>query len=90
MACDSAGLNAQVAGRRLAPDHLPLLLAPARRGPATDDGSAGAHVLANGCNRAARGLYAACGGQATPAARRGDGVIMFSGAPSLYAGRPLP
>jgi aminoglycoside 6'-N-acetyltransferase I len=37
-----------------------------------------AWVLTNSGNRAARGLYAACGGVATPAARHGDGVIMFS------------
>ena len=36
-----------------------------------------AWVLTQGGNRAARGLYAACGGKATPAARHGDGVIMF-------------
>jgi GNAT superfamily N-acetyltransferase len=36
-----------------------------------------AWVLTNSGNRAARGLYAACGGQPTPAARHGDGVIMF-------------
>jgi GNAT superfamily N-acetyltransferase len=41
-------------------------------------GCAGAWVLTNSGNRAARGLYAACGGDATPAARHGDGVIMFS------------
>lgn len=49
-----------------------------------------AWVLTNSSNRAARGLYAACGGEPSPAARHGDGVIMFSFAPSLYAGRPLP
>lgn len=41
-------------------------------------GCEGAWVLTNSGNRAARGLYAACGGEATPAARHGDGVIMFS------------
>lgn len=39
---------------------------------------AGAWVLTNSGNSAARGLYAACGGVATPAARHGDGVIMVS------------
>ncbi len=37
-----------------------------------------AWVLTNSGNRAARGLYAACGGEPTPPARHGDGVIMFS------------
>lgn len=37
-----------------------------------------AWVLTNSANRAARGLYAACGGCPTPAARHGEGVIMFS------------
>jgi GNAT superfamily N-acetyltransferase len=37
-----------------------------------------AWVLTNTGNRAARGLYAACGGVASPAARAADGVIMFS------------
>lgn len=41
-------------------------------------GCAGAWVLTNSSNRAARGLYAACDGEATPAARHGDGVIMVS------------
>jgi len=44
-------------------------------------GCGAAWVLTNSSNRAARGLYAACGGTATPAARHGDGVIMFSFAP---------
>lgn len=37
-----------------------------------------AWVLTNGSIRAARGLYTAGGGEPTPAARHGDGVIMFS------------
>lgn len=37
-----------------------------------------AWVLTNSANRAARRLYAALGGIATPAARHGDGVIMVS------------
>ncbi len=41
-------------------------------------GCDGAWVLSNSSNRAARGLYAACCGEPTPAARHGDGVIMFS------------
>lgn len=53
-------------------------------------GCESAWVLTNSGNRAARGLYAACGGTATPAARHGDGVIMFSFRPALYAGRALP
>ncbi len=44
-------------------------------------GCEGAWVLTNSGNHAARGLYAACGGEATPAARHGDVVIMFSFAP---------
>lgn len=44
-------------------------------------GCTSAWVLTNSSNRAARGLYAACGGTATPAARHGNGVIMFSFAP---------
>lgn len=44
-------------------------------------GCTSAWVLTNSSNRAARGLYAACGGVPTPAARHGDGVIMFSFAP---------
>ncbi|WP_439545228.1 GNAT family N-acetyltransferase [Sandarakinorhabdus sp.] len=44
-------------------------------------GCTAAWVLTNSSNRAARGLYAACGGTATPAARHGDSVIMFSFAP---------
>ena len=38
-------------------------------------------VLTNSGNQAARGLYRACGGETSPAARHGDGVIMFSFAP---------
>jgi GNAT superfamily N-acetyltransferase len=41
-------------------------------------GCESAWVLTNSSNQAARGLYAACGGEPTPAARHGDGVIMFS------------
>lgn len=41
-------------------------------------GCGSAWVLTNSGNRAAHRLYAACGGEATPAARHGDGVIMFS------------
>jgi len=44
-------------------------------------GCKGAWVLTNSGNRAARGLYVACGGKPTPAARDGDGVILFSFAP---------
>jgi aminoglycoside 6'-N-acetyltransferase I len=44
---------------------------------AWSQGCESAWVLTNSGNRAARGLYAACGGQATPAARHGDGVILF-------------
>jgi GNAT superfamily N-acetyltransferase len=53
-----------------------LLLATLAHGRALGCGSA--WVLTNSGNRAARGLYAACGGEPTPAARHGDGVIMFS------------
>lgn len=53
-----------------------LLLATLAHGRVLGCGSA--WVLTNSGNRAARGLYAACGGEATPAARHGDGVIMFS------------
>ena len=41
-------------------------------------GCESAWVLTNSSNRAARGLYAACGGEPTPAGRHGDGVLMFS------------
>lgn len=41
-----------------------------------------AWVLTHSSNRAARGLYAACGGESTPAARHGEGVIMFSFRPA--------
>ncbi len=53
-----------------------LVLAALDHGRALGCGSA--WVLTNSGNRAARGLYAACGGEATPAARHGDGVIMVS------------
>jgi GNAT superfamily N-acetyltransferase len=45
-------------------------------------GCEAAWVLTNSSNRAARGLYAACGGMPTPAARHGDGVIMYSFGPA--------
>lgn len=45
-------------------------------------GCTSAWVLTNSGNHAARGLYAVCGGTPTPAARNGDGVIMFSFAPA--------
>jgi aminoglycoside 6'-N-acetyltransferase I len=41
-------------------------------------GCKSAWVLTNSGNQAARRLYAACGGVATPAARHKDGVIMLS------------
>ena len=41
-------------------------------------GCAEAWVLTESGNRAARGLYAAAGGTATPAARAAAGVIMYS------------
>ncbi|OYQ27248.1 hypothetical protein CHU93_10970 [Sandarakinorhabdus cyanobacteriorum] len=53
-----------------------LMLATLAHGRALGCGTA--WVLTNSGNRAARGLYAACGGEATPAARHGDGVIMVS------------
>ncbi|WP_164157822.1 GNAT family N-acetyltransferase [Sandarakinorhabdus rubra] len=45
-------------------------------------GCEAAWVLTNSSNRAARGLYAAAGGTASPAARHGDGVIMFDFRPA--------
>jgi len=57
-----------------------LLLAALDHGWAL--GCEAAWVLTNSRNRPARGLYAACGGVPTPAARHGDGVILFSFAPS--------
>jgi ribosomal protein S18 acetylase RimI-like enzyme len=45
---------------------------------AWSSGCESAWVLTNSRNGAARGLYRACGGEPTPAARHGDGVIMFS------------
>ena len=63
------GLQRQGIGRAL----LRATLAHAR-----SLGCDGAWVLTNSGNRAARGLYLACGGVPTPAARHPDAVIMFS------------
>jgi aminoglycoside 6'-N-acetyltransferase I len=65
-----------------------LMLAALAHGWALECESA--WVLTHSGNHAARGLYSACGGTPTPAARHGDGVIMFSFARSLYAGLALP